>query len=97
LDAGYSNGEQVAHCEAAGMIPYVPVVRTVNNQGGGRRFGREDFRYEPDSDTYVYPDNKRLLRKSTTQQKPAAAFTVRKCSKKECSLVSYQGPASVVP
>jgi hypothetical protein len=22
-DAGYSNGEQVAHCEAAGMMPYV--------------------------------------------------------------------------
>ena len=23
-DAGYSNGEQVAHCEAAGIMPYVP-------------------------------------------------------------------------
>ena len=34
-DAGYSNGEQVAHCEAAGMIPHVPVMRTVNNQGDG--------------------------------------------------------------
>ena len=33
-DAGYSNGEQVvAHCEAAGMVPYIPVMRTVNNQG----------------------------------------------------------------
>jgi hypothetical protein len=30
-DAGYSNGEQVAHCEAAGMIPHVPVMRTKNN------------------------------------------------------------------
>jgi hypothetical protein len=29
-DAGYSNGEQVAHCEAANMIPHVPVMRTVN-------------------------------------------------------------------
>jgi hypothetical protein len=34
-DAGYSNGEQVAHCESAGMMPYVPVMRTVNNQGDG--------------------------------------------------------------
>src|ERR1700728_3870651 len=33
-DAGYSNGEQVAHCEAVGITPYVPVMRTVNNQGG---------------------------------------------------------------
>jgi hypothetical protein len=32
-DAGYSNGEQVAHCEAAGMLPHFPVMRTVNNQG----------------------------------------------------------------
>src|SRR6202789_1734391 len=42
-DAGYSNGEQAAHCEEAGMIPYVPVMRTVNNQGGGTLFGRAAF------------------------------------------------------
>lgn len=59
-DAGYSNGEQVAHCEAAGMVPYVPVMRTVNNQGDGTLFGRTDFRYKPESDTYVCPGDKRL-------------------------------------
>src|SRR5271163_4054971 len=48
-DAGYSNGEQAAQCEAAGMVPYVPVMRTVNNQGDGTLFGREEFRYEPDT------------------------------------------------
>jgi hypothetical protein len=30
-NAGYSNGEQVAQCEAAGITPYVPVMHTVNN------------------------------------------------------------------
>jgi hypothetical protein len=25
-DAGYSNGEQVTHCEGAGMMPFVPVT-----------------------------------------------------------------------
>ena len=64
-DAGYSNGEQVAYCEAAGMMPHIPVKRTVNNQGDGSFFGREDFRYEPGTDTYVCPGNKRLLRKNT--------------------------------
>jgi hypothetical protein len=49
-DAGYSNGEQFAQCEEAGILPYVPVRRTVNNQGGGTLFGREDFRYEPETD-----------------------------------------------
>jgi hypothetical protein len=67
-DAGYSNGEQVAHCEAAGMMPPIPVKRTVNNQGDGSLFGREDFRYEPDTDTYVCPGNKRLLRKNTNHK-----------------------------
>jgi hypothetical protein len=43
-DAGYSNGEQAAHCEAAGMTPYVPVMRTVNNQGETRRRRRHQSR-----------------------------------------------------
>jgi transposase len=32
-DAGYSNGEQLAHCEEAGIEASVPVNRAVNNQG----------------------------------------------------------------
>jgi hypothetical protein len=46
-DAGYSNGEQAAHCEAAGLLPHVPVMRTVNNQGDDSLFGRKEFLYEP--------------------------------------------------
>jgi transposase len=80
-DAGYSNGEQVAHCEAAGMIPYVPVMRTVNNQGHGTLFGREDFRYEPDGDTYVCPGDKRLLRKHTSHKD---RYTMYKASAGDC-------------
>ena len=33
-DAGYSNGEQVAHCEAARTMPYVRGMRTVNRSDG---------------------------------------------------------------
>jgi Transposase DDE domain len=62
-DAGYSNGEQAAYCEAAGMLPYVPVMRTVNNQGDGTLFGREDFRYEAKTNTYICPGDKTLRRK----------------------------------
>jgi len=35
----------------------VPVMRTVNNQGDGTLFGRADFRYEADTDSYVCPGN----------------------------------------
>src|ERR1700737_2807855 len=67
-DAGYSNGEQFAQCEDSGITPFVPVMRTVNNQGDGTLYGRTDFRYEPDSDTYVCPGEKRLLRKHTNHK-----------------------------
>jgi hypothetical protein len=86
-DAGYSNGEQIAHCEAAGMIPHVPVMRTVNNQGDGKLFGREDFRYEPETDTYLCPGNKRLLRKSTNHKD---RYTMYKASGADCGACSLK-------
>lgn len=52
-DAGCSNGEQAAGCELAGIIPHVPVKRAVNNQGGGAMFDRTEFRYQPETDTYL--------------------------------------------
>ena len=73
-DAGYSNGEQVAYCEAAGMVPYVPVMRTVNNQGDGTLFGREDFRYEPETDTYICPGDKTLRRKKIQSKRALHQF-----------------------
>jgi transposase len=74
-DAGYSNGEQ------AGMVPYVPVMRTVNNQGDGTLFGRADFRYEPETDSYVCPGNKRLLRKHTNHKD---RYTMYKALASDC-------------
>ena len=93
-DAGYSNGEQAAHCEAAGMMPYVPVMRTVNNQGDGTLFGREDFRYEPDSDTYVCPGNKKLLRKHTNLKD---RYTMYKASTGDCGTCSLKSRCTQAP
>ena len=84
-DAGYSNGEQAAQCEAAGMLPHVPVMRTVNNQGDGTLFGREDFRYKPDTNTYICPGDRRSgerksIEKNATsfmRPRPATAVHVR--------------------
>lgn len=93
-DAGYSNGEQFAQCEAQGVIPHVPVMRTVNNQGDGKLFGREDFRYEPDSDTYVCPGNKRLLRKSTNHKD---RYTMYKASSGDCGTCSLKSRCTQAP
>ena len=62
-DGGYSNGEQAARCEAAGILPHVPVKPAVNNQGDGTLFGREQFRYQPESDSFLCPANKLVRRK----------------------------------
>jgi hypothetical protein len=64
-----------------------PVMRTVNNQGGGKLFGRDDFRYEPDSDTYVCPGNKRRLRKSTNHKD---RYTMYKASAGDCGSCSLK-------
>jgi transposase len=93
-DAGYSNGEQVAHCEAAGMVPYIPVMRTVNNQSDGTLFGRADFRYEPESDTYVCPGNKRLLRKHTNHKD---RYTMYKASSGDCATCLLKSRCTQAP
>jgi transposase len=67
-DAGYSNAEQAARCEQAGLLPHVPMTRAVNNQGGGGLFGRELFRYQQDSDTYLCPAEKTLRRKQVLKK-----------------------------
>jgi transposase len=93
-DAGYSNGEQIAHCEAAGMIPYVPVMRTVNNQGGGGLFGRADFHYDTDTDSYVCPGNKKLLRKHTNHKD---RYTMYKASAADCGACSLKSRCTQAP
>jgi transposase len=59
-DAGYSNGEQAAACEAQGIAPHVPAHRSVNNQGDGTLFDRSEFSYDETSDTMTCPAGQRL-------------------------------------
>jgi hypothetical protein len=69
-------------------------MRTVNNQGDGTLFGREDFRYEPDSDTYVCPGNKRLLRKHTNHKD---RYTMYKVSAGDCGTCSLKSRCTQAP
>lgn len=86
-DAGYSNGEQISQCEEAGITPYVPVMRTVNNQGDGSLFGRTDFKYDAATDSYVCPGNKKLLRKHTNLKD---RYTMYKASSTDCGACSLK-------
>ncbi len=61
-DAGYSNGEQAAGCEARGIEPHVPANRGVNSHGDGTLFERSEFHYDEASDTMRCPAGKGLRR-----------------------------------
>jgi transposase len=62
-DKGFDNGEHASACERDGIVTCVPTQRTVNNQGDGTMFDRAAFAYDPDTDTLVCPDGRRLIRK----------------------------------
>ena len=66
-DAGYSNGEQAAGCEARGIEPHVPAHRSVNNQGDGKLFDRSQFHYDEASDTMTCPAGERLRRQQVNR------------------------------
>lgn len=52
-DAGYSNGEQLEHCEQQGIEATVPVNRTVNNQGD--YYQKSEFTYDRERDQFTCP------------------------------------------
>jgi hypothetical protein len=68
-DGGYSNSEQAEACEAKGIMPHVPVTRSVNNQGDGTLFDHSQFHYDEKTDTFRCPANQTLTRKQLQRHK----------------------------
>ena len=62
-DAGYSNGAQVEALEQQRIEAYLPVNRSINNQGTGEFFDRSEFLYEAESDRYRCPAGQAMPRK----------------------------------
>jgi transposase len=93
-DAGYSNGEQFAQCEDSGITPFVPVMRTVNNQGDGTLYGRTDFRYDSDTDRYICPGDKKLSRKHTNLKD---RYTMYKASSLDCGVCPLKPRCTQAP
>ena len=58
-DMGYYDGQQVKACLEAGITPYIPKPNTSANTPLGL-FGKEDFRYDPQSDCYGCPAGEQL-------------------------------------
>ena len=93
-DAGYSNGEQASNCEAKGIRPCVPATRTRNPHGNGTFFQCDDFRYQPENDTYVCPGDKTLKRKAARKKDNSIIYVA---SPKDCGGCSLKTLCTSAP
>lgn len=78
-DAGYSNGEQLAHCAERDIAAFVPPNRAVNNQGDGKLFTKSVFTYDAEQDAYRCPAGQRLQRKQVMNAKRMVTYTTAAC------------------
>jgi transposase len=59
-DRGYYTSDEILACEQAGITPVLPRPQTSDKRLKGL-FGRDRFRYEPDSNTYRCPAGESLI------------------------------------
>jgi len=64
-DRGYFSGEEVRACEGTGITPICPKPLTGTAKAEGR-WGKQDFRYDPPTDTYRCPAGEALIRRFTS-------------------------------
>jgi transposase len=67
-DRGYYAGEEILDCQQAGITALVPKPLTSPAKAEGR-FGKQDFTYEPDDDTYRCPAGEKLTRRFASVEK----------------------------
>jgi transposase len=64
-DRGYFKGEEVMACEPLGVVPYVPKPLTSSAKAEGR-FGKQDFVYSAEDDTFRCPAGETLTWRFTS-------------------------------
>jgi transposase len=83
-DAGYSNGQQLAACEAAGITAFVPPNRSANSQGDGTLFPKSAFRFDEAQDRYLCPAGQALTRKQISRKDRVVVYAATACG--DCAL-----------
>lgn len=67
-DRGYFSGDEIMATEALGAIPYVPKPYTSNARKVGR-FGKHDFIYQSDDNSYQCPAGEKMPYRFTSVEK----------------------------
>ena len=76
-DAGYSNGEQLAACDAEGITVTLPVRRSINDLVGV--YPKNAFVYDADQDCYICPAGERLTYKTINKKQKRHMYTREGC------------------
>jgi len=67
-DRGYYKGEEILECEQSGITTYLPKPQTSGNQAKGL-FGKRDFIYRSESDTYECPGGEQAIYRFSREEK----------------------------
>ena len=92
-DRGYFSGEEIVACEDVGITAYVPRPQTSNNQAKGL-FGKRDFIYVPETDTYRCPAGQSLVWRFTTVDKGMTLHCYWSSACKACPLKAQCTPGA---
>lgn len=76
-DAGYSNGEQLAACDAEGITVTLPNRRSINDLTD--LYSKSTFRYDADQDCYICPAGERLSYKTVNRKEKRRMYTRDDC------------------
>ena len=85
-DRGYFDSPDLLACDRAGITTYVPKPQTSNSKAEGR-FGKPDFRYDPEKDEYHCPAGQTLTYRSTVTE---AGLQIRKYGTSKCGTCALQ-------
>jgi transposase len=84
-DRGYFKGEEILACQSAGMTPFVPKPLTSGSKAKGR-FGKQDFLYMAEDNTYRCPAGERLTWRFASVEDGMTLHSYWTSACKDCSL-----------
>lgn len=80
-DRGYYKGEEILECEKSGITTYLPKPQTSASKAKGL-FGREDFIYNEQTDSYQCPAGEQAIYRHSSEEK---GKTMRRYWSSACS------------
>jgi len=83
-DAGYANGAHLKECEETGMEMYVPLPKQAAQKGLDGRFGRDDFHYDEEADSYRCPAGQTLVHGGGIEHVKGKRYLVYRSRAKVC-------------